>query len=157
MSGKATLEFGGRIRIRACGICFQGSEILLLNHFGLYNRDFWAPPGGGVNFGEKIEDTLKREFEEECNTIIKVNRFLFGCEFVNEPLHAIELFYEVENMGPPSLGGDPEMADHQVISGLKFMTEKDLDSLSRNHLHGIFKRVKNPLELKQLSGFFTIT
>ena len=157
MDGKVAEEFGGRIRIRACGLCFQGDSILLINHVGIYGHDFWAPPGGGVNFGETIESTLAREFEEECRTSINIGKFLFGCEFIKPPFHALELFYEVENLNPPRLGGDPELADRQVITELKFMGKKDVKSLDHNQVHSIFHRVDNPKELRRLSGFFGLT
>jgi ADP-ribose pyrophosphatase YjhB (NUDIX family) len=34
----------------------------------------WHFPGGAVEFGEKIEDSLKREIQEELNLSIKVER-----------------------------------------------------------------------------------
>ena len=157
MERKVADEFGGRIRIRACGLCFQDGKVLLVNHSGIYGHDFWAPPGGGVNFGESIESTLKREFEEECKTIIKVGKFLFGCEFIKPPFHALELFFEVENLNEPQLGTDPELVDHQVISGLKFMSGKDMESMDSKHVHGILSRVQKMDELKRLEGFFTLT
>ena len=156
MTGKVADEFGGRIRIRACGLCFQHEKVLLVNHSGIYGHDFWAPPGGGVNFGEPVEMALKREFLEECSTEITVGNFLFGCEFITPPFHALELFYEVVNYGPPALGSDPELADHQVISELKFMGLSELKALPAHNLHGIFRHIQNPLELKRLSGFFTL-
>jgi 8-oxo-dGTP diphosphatase len=156
MTGKVADEFGGRIRIRVCGLCFNEENILLLNHSGIYGHDFWAPPGGGVNFGETIEDTIKREFEEECKTKIRIGKFLFGCEFIRTPFHALELFYEVESLNPPRLGGDPELTDHQVISALQYMSEAEIKKLDGSHIHGIFNLVEKPRELKRLSGFFKL-
>jgi 8-oxo-dGTP diphosphatase len=157
MIGKVAEEFGEKIRVRACGLCFRGEDILLVNHSGIYGHDFWAPPGGGVQFGESIEVTLKREFREECKTDIRVGRCMFGCEFIRPPFHALELFYEVENMDEPQLGNDPELVDHQVISDLEFMSEKQMALKEREHLHGILNTVKKPAELKRLFGFFSLT
>src|SRR5689334_24082616 len=129
MIKKVADEFGGRIRIRACGLCFQNDRILLVNHSGIYGNDFWAPPGGGVEFGETVETTLRREFKEECRTDINVCRFLFGCQFIQATLHALELFFEVECLSPPAIGNDPELVDHQVISGLKFFDSQSLKAI----------------------------
>ena len=156
MTGKVADEFGGRIRIRVCGICLKNEKVLMVNHSGVYGHDFWAPPGGGVNFGESVESTLKREFLEECKTEIRVGKFLFGCEFIRSPFHALELFYEVETMHQPVLGNDPEMVDHQVISDLKFMGSYDIKQLSESHRHGIFNHVEKPSELMKLSGFYPL-
>jgi 8-oxo-dGTP diphosphatase len=114
--------YGNQIRIRVCGVCIEDGKILLLNHIGIReNSDFWCPPGGGLQFGETIEDCLKREFLEETNTEISVGKFLTVNEFVNPPLHAIELFYEVKIIsGIPKKGIDPEM-EEQIISDLRWL------------------------------------
>ena len=58
--------YGNRVRARACGICIHRGEILLVKHTGLGPEGvLWAPPGGGIEFGESAEDSLKREFKEE--------------------------------------------------------------------------------------------
>ena len=37
---------------------------------------FWAKPGGGVEFGDKIEDTVIREIKEELGVDIEIIKFL---------------------------------------------------------------------------------
>ena len=37
----------------------------------------WAPPGGGMEYGESAHAALKREFMEETHLEIEVERFLF--------------------------------------------------------------------------------
>jgi 8-oxo-dGTP diphosphatase len=155
---KTALEkFGNQVRLRACGICINEGRILLINHRGLYSRDFWAPPGGGVHFGEQAEEALKREFKEECLTNIEVGGFLFACEFVRPPLHAIELFFEIKLIDKPMLGMDPELKDEQILSDLKFVKEEELRTFESINLHGIFEKHRNPSALLELRGFFTIT
>ncbi|WP_232064539.1 NUDIX domain-containing protein [Rhodocytophaga rosea] len=85
--------FGQKLRVRVCGICLQDDQILLVNHRGLGKTNtFWAPPGGGMHFGESAAQTLEREFKEETGLQIKTGRFLFVNEFIGKELHAIELF-----------------------------------------------------------------
>jgi len=55
----------------------------------------WAPPGGGMDFGQSVEENLTREFREETGLKVEVKRFLFINEFLAVPLHAVELFFEV--------------------------------------------------------------
>lgn len=157
MTEKVAAEFGGRIRTRVCGLLFKGEDVLLLNHKGIYGHDFWSPPGGGVELGESLETALRREFREECMLDITVKRFLFGCEFIRLPLHAIELFYEVEAGGMPILGADPELGGQDIISELQFIDPQRLRNLPRNHLHGIFQKVESAPELKRLAGFYRLT
>lgn len=37
---------------------------------------FWGKPGGAVEFGEKVEDAVKREIKEELNIDIELTKFL---------------------------------------------------------------------------------
>ena len=70
----------------------------------------WVPPGGGLEFGEVITECLKREFKEETGLDILAGPLVGLYEFVEVPLHALELFYRVnlEAEGIPTLGKDPE-------------------------------------------------
>ena len=86
------------------------------------SEEFWLPPGGGLEFGETIEDCLKREFLEETNTVISVGKFLKINEFIKLPLHAIELFYEVKIIsGELGIGFDPEM-EQQIIKDVRWLS-----------------------------------
>ena len=114
-------QYGNQLRIRICGICVQDNKILLINHSGLNeSNEFWSPPGGGLQFGETIEECLKREFLEETNTIILVGKFLKIREFLKPPLHAIELYYEVKiASGIVKKGFDPDM-EEQIINDIQW-------------------------------------
>ena len=128
---KIVEQYGNRIRIRVCGVCVENGKILLLNHIGIReNADFWCPPGGGLQFGETIEECLKREFLEETNTEIIVGKFLTVNEFFNPPLHAVELFYEVKIInGIPKKGTDPEM-EEQIITDLRWFSLEEIKDIS---------------------------
>lgn len=62
------------------------SAVILQDGKYLLVRDnkfnFWRPPGGRVNWGEKVDDALKREMKEEIGTDIEIVRALgFGEDF----------------------------------------------------------------------------
>src|SRR6478735_2451882 len=88
-----TQKYGNRVRLRACGLCWRGNALLMVNHKFLTSGDFWAPPGGGVEFGQPSQEALAREFKEETNVTIAAGSLLFTCEFIKPPLHAVELFF----------------------------------------------------------------
>lgn len=120
-------QYGNKIRVRVCGICVQDDKILLVNHSGMNESgEFWSPPGGGLEFGESIEDCLKREFLEETNTVISVGKFLKINEFLKPPLHAIELYYEVKiESGNIKKGFDPEM-EYQIIEDIQWLSFEEV-------------------------------
>lgn len=151
---KVAQEYGNKVRVRACGLCWQGSRLLMVNHSGLTKGDFWSPPGGGVEFGAPIDETLVREFKEETGLEINPGSFLFGCEFIEHPLHSIELFYEVTATGGKLItGSDPEV---QIIEAVRFIDFAQIKKLPEAELHGIFRKVHNESDLRSLRGFHRI-
>ncbi len=146
--------YGNRIRFRVCGLCWSDGRLLLVNHEGVTDGDFWAPPGGGVEFGNSLSGNLEREFLEETGLQVKTGGFLFGCEFVHAPLHAIELFFEVGIIGGKlAPGRDPEI---QIIRDVRFYTPREISALPPGYRHGIFNQTVEEAELRKLSGFYAI-
>lgn len=112
--------YGNKIRIRVCGILENGQQFLFVNHKKL-NKDhvFWNFPGGGVEDGESIRETLKREFQEETNLEITVEQFCFFNQVIVDSLHAIELYFRVKSQKfIAKVGNDPEF---NIITDLKWM------------------------------------
>jgi ADP-ribose pyrophosphatase len=63
-----------------CGalIVNENGETLLLKRSSNTRNEagFWSKPGGGVEFGEEVEEALKREVKEELGVDIGEIRFL---------------------------------------------------------------------------------
>lgn len=157
MANVVQKTFGNQLRIRVCGICLQNEKILLINQSGLTDGNFWSLPGGGLQFGESVETCLKREFFEETGLIVEISDFLFVCEFIKDPLHAIELYFMVyPKAGELTKGMDPELVDYQIIQAIKYFDENEIQQLKVNELHGIFKKAKNPLKIVDLRGYFKL-
>jgi 8-oxo-dGTP diphosphatase len=130
----------------------------MVNHTGLTDGSFWAPPGGGVDFGVSAQDTLVREFQEETGLMVVPGVFLFATERVRIPLHAIELFFSVQVVGGTlRVGHDPEMgSDNQIIKEVKFMTFEEIDALPTNLKHGAFGLLPKSGRIRELNGYFRI-
>src|SRR5690554_3734995 len=106
MKDRINAIYGNNVRVRSCGICVKDDAILLVRHHGLGNKGtLWIPPGGGVELGERAIDALRREFREETGLNIEVGSFLFVNEFIESPLHAIELFFEVKVLNGTLISG----------------------------------------------------
>lgn len=149
--------YGEKLRLKACGILVVKDKILLINHSGLNESNcFWAPPGGGMEFGESAEDCLKREFIEETGLIINVNKFLFVHEYLNAPLHAIELFFEVSSPTTNIItGSDPEFsAEHQIIKETAFLEFDLLKNEPKENLHRVLHENLEDFKIFKQKGYF---
>jgi 8-oxo-dGTP diphosphatase len=126
--------YGNRIRVRVCGICIENEQILLVCHRPILGKnDYWCPPGGGVDEGETAIEALKREFLEETGYEIEVAQLLKTKEFVQPPLHAIELYFSVKILsGNLIVGHDPEMnlADQLIKEVCWLPLQNDVFSIS---------------------------
>ncbi len=150
--------YGNRLRVRICGICQVEARLLLINHSGLTDGSFWAPPGGGMEFGHSAQENLIREFKEETGLEVEVGRLLFVTEFVRQPLHAVELFFSVTAQGGTlKVGSDPEMGSaQQLIQQTRFMTFQEIDALPLTAKHGAFGLAEGSGKIGELNGYFRI-
>jgi 8-oxo-dGTP diphosphatase len=157
MENEVHSYYGNKVRVRVCGLCQLDKKILLINHSSITKNSFWAPPGGGLKFGESAEDCIKREFIEETGLTIEIEKFLFTCEFIQHPLHAIELFFKVKTLSYNlKMGTDPERGSPNIIKEVKFKSVTEIQAIPINEIHGIFKYAAHPLKVELLSGFFKL-
>lgn len=148
--------YGGRTRVRVCGLCFSPdeTELLLVGHEGIAAAGlWWSPAGGGLEFGESAHEALTREFVEEVGLQIEVLDLLFVNEHLAEGLHAVELFFEVKIIGGQiRVGFDPETPQN-IISQVKFMSLAELKSLPETNYHNIFWEINTFNELRFLKKY----
>jgi 8-oxo-dGTP diphosphatase len=151
--------YGNRVRVRVCGVCIIGESMVMVNHRGLGadGGDFWAPPGGGIEFGEDAPAGLVREFLEETGLQIDVGPFLFACELVKPPLHSVELFFHVVYKGGELIvGSDPESGQEQIIKDVQMLTSHDIRKLAPGNVHGVLAKYPDIRQATALRGYFRL-
>jgi len=160
MNDTIASEFGNRIRLRVCGILFKEDAILLAEHSGIGEKGrLLIPPGGGVEFGESVQDALKREFLEETGIRIRVDELLTIHEYIEPPLHAVEFFFLVtaESRQQPHTGYDPELKENQIIQNVNFVTFEKLRIMDSRNKHQILREIRDKKGLLNLKGRFKLS
>ena len=89
------------IRPIAFGLAIKNNKLLVSEGFDkVKNETFYRCLGGGIEFLEKSEEALKREFLEEINVDITVKDFLGISEniftYQGKKAHELILFYSIE-------------------------------------------------------------
>ena len=157
LENKIKSLYGEKLRVRVCGICIKDERLLLVHHKGLTSSgSLWAPPGGGMEYGEDAKTALKREFLEETGLEIIVGDFLFVHEYLDKPLHGIELFFEVKIVaGTLKSGSDPEMGHNfQIITQTSFLPLEEIKKIPEVSLHYVIQNITSFESLLKLRGYF---
>ncbi|EON76288.1 NUDIX hydrolase family protein [Lunatimonas lonarensis] len=149
-------KFGNRLRTRVNGILVRDNKILMIKHRMGEGRFFWNVPGGGMKYGSSAPENLIREFKEETGLHIQVDEYLFLHEFLEPPLHAIELYFAVSVVGGKlELGKDPELdGNSQLISEIQFLGVDDIEKISNKEKHAMFWGIKSADDLGKWKGYF---
>lgn len=152
-------QYGHHLRTRVTGVLQKDDTLLMVKHVGFGDLGFlWSPPGGGMEYGLSAPENLKREFLEETGLEIEVKEFLFACELLRPPFHAIELFFQVEAVGGElMIGKDPEMTDeYQIIKQVNFLSLDDMAKIPSLGLHKAFHDIGHIDDVIRRKGYHQI-
>jgi nucleoside triphosphatase len=105
-----------------------GGRVLFLRRAaGTHGGSGWCLPGGKIDYGNLVEDALRRELAEETGLQVQQSRFLFfqdSLPLEPEGMHCINFYYECLCPGEPRLNDEStEFAwvDRQNPSALKLV------------------------------------
>ena len=88
---------GKKIKIKCRGFIFYEGKLLLVKHPG--DVENYALPGGKLEYGEKILDTIKREILEEFGIKSEIGRLLYVNNYIEKDgINYIEFFFEIKNV-----------------------------------------------------------
>lgn len=125
--------YENKLRVRACGVLVEEDRLLLVKlHSPVSDSLVWTPPGGGVQFGESIFETVEREFLEETSLKVKAEKIVHINELIQKPFHAIEIYVSVKRLsGEMKLGNDPEHDEnHQILSDVGFFDRYEVQEMN---------------------------
>jgi len=114
------------IRIRIAVVLLKGNKVLLVQH-QKNNRKYWLLPGGGLEYGETIEQCAIRELREETNLDISLGELILVSESIppDQHRHVVNLYYRGEiNSGTIKKGDD------KVLSDLRYVQISELSKLT---------------------------
>ena len=113
-------------RIRAAGVLIKDDKILLIRH---QKKDdtYWLLPGGGVDYGETMEESLKREFQEECNIDVEVKEMVFISQGIspNKSRHIVHMNFVVEY-----IGGELRVGDEGILKEVCYLSLDELEKIT---------------------------
>jgi ADP-ribose pyrophosphatase YjhB (NUDIX family) len=90
--------------VRVYGLLINEQHEILLTDEQVQGYRFTKFPGGGLEFGEGLTDGLKREFMEECNTVVEIISHFYTTDFYVKSAfndsQLISIYYLVKNLSP---------------------------------------------------------
>ena len=122
-------------QIRPLAICIfrRGDRILVGEGYDPVKREtFYRPLGGGIEFGERAEETIRRELREEIGAEVASAQYLFTLEniftFNGKMGHEIVMVYDGQLV-------DETLYTQETIEGQEF------DGFRQLLLKAVWKRI----------------
>jgi 8-oxo-dGTP diphosphatase len=116
-----------RARNSAKALIVQDRKLLVLRCRDLLDENFdeyFALPGGGQEHGEALEQTLRRECQEDINVDVEVNELVFVREYIgknhgfvpHKHVHQVDFaFLCTIREGEPAIGHSPDTEQIGVV------------------------------------------
>lgn len=111
-----------RIRIGVGAVVFRGDDVLLIKRGKPPFLGQWSIPGGGLEYGERLEDAARREVFEETGCKVQITGLINVFEALpqiddNAPFpHTVMVDYAAEWIsGEPVAGDDAAAAEFTPI------------------------------------------
>ncbi len=119
---------GERVPIRPCAVLIDKDKVLCIG-CKYDDGEYFLFPGGGIEVGETLAETVIREMLEETGIKVKVKKLIYLDDWIKDKknnLRALNVFFLVEKIGGSLIQGEK---DGGKIKLLKWISLKDLDKV----------------------------
>lgn len=110
--------------IRTTGVLIENQKILLLQQATDEQRT-WSLPGGKLEEGETLEESIIREMKEETGLDVVVEKLLYICDYIRKNKHVVHITFNVHRAGG-ILGVIDNNHDTRKIHTVDMIPIKDL-------------------------------
>lgn len=104
----------------------DGRVLILKRSNTGYAEGTWCLPGGKIDYGQTVEETVAKELMEETSLVCTFSRFLFyqdSLPLVQGKMHCINLYFECTVKGDIILN---EESSEYISIGLEDMDKYDI-------------------------------
>jgi ADP-ribose pyrophosphatase YjhB (NUDIX family) len=120
-------------RVAARAVIVDRGRLLLVNAWPGAGSDLWCAPGGGVEAGQSLPDTLRREVAEETGLAVTVGRPCLVNEF-HDPatgFHQVEVFFRcrLRPPGPAAPQAGPPADPAGIVTRRRWVTRDQMAGL----------------------------
>jgi ADP-ribose pyrophosphatase YjhB (NUDIX family) len=115
-----------KIDIRVAACILKDDKILMIRHKKGDER-YWLLPGGRIEYGETMIETLEREMIEETGLEVRVGNLMFVSEAIPEDnhRHIINMFFEAE-----IVNGKIRLGNEEILDAVEFIDINKLDKIT---------------------------
>lgn len=115
-------------KVRVTGILVEDGFLLVVKQ-SLRERSNWTLPGGTVEYGETLQESLIREMKEETGLDVAVGDLLYVCDrFKSLKNHVIDMSFCVERISDISSLKPGVSTDGEAITQTQMVQFKELTS-----------------------------
>lgn len=97
-------------RVGVGGVVMQAGALLMVERGRPPRAGQWAIPGGKLRWGERLEEAVAREVEEETGLRVEVGELIWSGQTIGPDWHFILLDFEAEVTGGSLVAGDDAAA-----------------------------------------------
>ena len=111
-------------RIRVTAVLIEDDSILLVEHEHLVVQSqdrWWSLPGGGLEWGETLDECLVREVREETGLDVALDRLLYVCDRISNDQHVVHMTFAVTRVGANLEAGVEPGPDANPIVGARMV------------------------------------